>query len=71
MPSGVCWLNARQYPSVYNAVATCQPPNAGTTHCDLLICGQGTIPVCYIHSATYGMVPGMDITKSQYTDVVF
>jgi hypothetical protein len=39
--------------SVYIAVATCKPPNAGPTHYDHLICGPGTIPVCYICSVTY------------------
>jgi hypothetical protein len=38
--------------SVYTAVATCKPPNAGPIHCDLLICGPGTI-LCYICSVTY------------------
>jgi hypothetical protein len=39
--------------SVYNAVATCKPPNTGNVHCDLPISGPGTIPVCYICSVTY------------------
>jgi hypothetical protein len=45
---------------VYIAVATCKPPNAGPIHCDLLICGPDTIPVCYICSVTYrdGAWPG-------------
>jgi hypothetical protein len=38
---------------VYSAVTTFRPPNAGPTHCDLLICGPGTVPVCYICSVTY------------------
>jgi hypothetical protein len=38
---------------VYIAVATCKPPNAGPVNCDLLICGPGTITVCYICSVTY------------------
>jgi len=41
--------------SVYSAVATCKPANVGPTHCNILICVQGTMPVCYIHSVTrYG-----------------
>ena len=57
--------------SVYSTVATCKPPNVGPTHCNLLISTRVTIPVCYIHSVTQGMVPGMDIKKRQYTDLVF
>ena len=52
--------------SVYIAVTTCKPLNAGPVHCDLLIWGPGTTPVRYICSVTYrdGVWPGdYKITK--------
>ena len=56
---------------MFIAVTSYKPPNVEPVHCDLLICGQGTMTVGYIHSVglTQFMVPGMEITKSQYTMV--
>ena len=73
MSSNVCWLSVRKYPlcAQWHAWTLLSP------HVNLQMLDPHTVIFWFVGQAPYlyvidtGMVPGMEIIKSQYTDVVF